>query len=380
MNARRRPLIRQIRANAGRIALFSVWFGAALSCGVWLLYRAPVGVSSAVATVRQFPVLPPVDGRLASVSVAIGQQVEAGQELAVIEVPGLSQQIAAAAGAVQTMEAELMLQGVDLDRKFTRDAESAQARMLAATVELQASRAELAAADTELARYSAEGVAVSASVLASLRLQKEGLLQELRAREGEIAQLRSAWEGARGRKGPAMDALLTGSLATARAEHDALVALREACVLRAPIAGIVGMPYTETRAGSPVGHGAAISPGQWAQAGLPILTLTESVGFEAVSYVAPKIARTIEPGHVANLVDEDGRMLVSTVIAVGGAVEPVPLRYIADPSLPEWGVPITVRTEGFPLTPGEELSIQFVGRPPSSPAETVARQPEEEEH
>jgi multidrug efflux pump subunit AcrA (membrane-fusion protein) len=366
-------LTRLIRANAGRIALFSVWFGAALACGVWLVTRAPRGVSTAVATVRQFPVLPPVDGRLASVSVTPGQHVEAGQELAVIEVPGLDQQIAAASSAVQTLEAELVLEGVDLDRKFTRDAEAAQARMLSATVELQASRAELAAADTELARHSADGVAVSASVVASLRLQKEGLVQELRAREKEIVQLRSAYEGARGRKGPAMDALLAASLGTARAEHEALVALKEACVLRAPVSGIVGMPYMEMRAGSPVGHPTAVSPGQWAQAGVPILTLTETVGFEAISYVAPRIARTIEAGHEAYLVNEDGQTLVATVISVGGAVEPMPLRYITDPALPEWGVPVTVRTTDQPLTPGEELVVEFAGRPEKTPPETVAR-------
>ncbi len=373
MNTRRRPLLRLIRANLGRLALFTVWCGAAVTCVVWLVDKAPPGVSSAVATVRQFPVLPPVDGRLATVSVTPGQVVEAGQELAVIEVPGLAQQIAAASGAVQTLEAELLLEGVDLDRKFSRDAEAAQARMLAATVDLQASRSELAAADTELARYSAEGVGASESVLASLRLHKEGLAQELKAREGELAQLRGAWQGARGRKGPAMDALLSASLATARAEHDALVALREACVLRAPVAGIVGMPYMEMRAGSPVGHPAAISPGQWARAGVPILTLTESVGFEAVAYVAPRVARTLEAGHGAHLVDGDGLTLLATVISVGGAVEPMPLRHIQDPSLPEWGIPVTVRTSDRPFTPGEELSVRFVDRAPSTPPETVAR-------
>lgn len=359
MNRRTVPFWRRVRAARGKIAIFGTWLAACLVCVVlWGAGGTRAGVH-AVASVRQYPVLPCEDGRLASLDVRPGQHVAAGQVLAVVEVPGVAQQIAAADAAVRALEAELSVESADLDRKFARDAESARARFLAATVDLQASRAALLETEAELARYTADGVGASAGVVDTLRLSAEAVRAEIVAREAETRELERAWRGANGRTSNAMDRLLASSLDLARGERDALVALDEACTIRATVDGVVGQTVTELRAGSPVGHPGVPVSGQWVVRGTPILTLTETTASEAVAWLGVRQARSLRPGSPATLTDEDGRETEAVVVSVGAAVEPVPLRVTGDPAFPQWGVPVTFAAEGVAFTPGEALSVSF---------------------
>lgn len=94
MSRRTIPFWRRVRAARGKIAIFGTWLAACLVCVVLWAAGTSRGGVQAVASVRQYPVLPCEDGRLASLDVRPGQHVAAGQVLAVVEVPGVAQQIA----------------------------------------------------------------------------------------------------------------------------------------------------------------------------------------------------------------------------------------------------------------------------------------------
>lgn len=353
------PVWRRIRAARGKVFLFATWLAACLVCVALASSGASGGGVEAIATVRQYPVLPCEDGRLATLEVRPGQHVTSGQLLAVVEVPGVAQQIAAADAAVRALEAELSVESAELDRKFARDAESAHARFLAASVDLHAARATLGETEAELARYSADGVAAATGVVESLRLAADAARAEIAAREVESRELERAWRGAGGRSSSVMDRLLASSLDLARGERDALVALDEACTIRAPVDGIVGQTVAELRAGSPVGNPGIPVSGQWVVRGTPILTLTETTADEAVAWVGARTARGFRLGSPATLTDEGGREVEAVVASVGAAVEPVPLRATGDPAYPQWGVPVTFAAQGAAFTPGEALAVSF---------------------
>jgi hypothetical protein len=103
----------------------------------------------------------------------------------------------------------------------------------------------------------------------------------------------------------------------------------------------------------------ALVTGQWVARGAPVLLVTEPSTVQAVAYVDASRARALSVGASVALSDIEGRALHATVAAVGASVEPVPLQHAADPSVPQWGVPVTLTSAQAALTPGESFDVTF---------------------
>jgi len=321
--------------------LVGVWVSALVAVIALGLFRSG-GTRTASAVVARHPVLAPESGRLADVSVTGGASVRAGDLLAVIEVPGLAQELAQAEAGVLAAEEALGVEGADRARRFARDVDELRGRLLAARVELESERALLAGHEADLARQSAPGVGIPEAEIAATRTLRDAAAATAAAREAEVAGLERALADARGRQGAGDGP--TASLAEAQAQRDALRARLEASTLRAYADGVVDV--TLPRAG------------QWVQAGLPVLTITEPSTSELVVYVDPGEARELAPGRPAQVWVGTGATQAATVHSVGPSVEPVPLAWLADPTVPQWGVPVTLRV-ATSLTPGERLSVEF---------------------
>jgi multidrug resistance efflux pump len=289
-------------------------------------------------------VLAPESGRLASVNVATGQRVSAGDEIGVVEVPGLAQDLAAA-------QAELMgIQANDADaaslaRRFAKDVDAAQARWLSARVALESQRATLVGLDLELSRLESPGAAVPAVEVEARRATRAALKTEIDARVEEVGSLERAWVKARQRAGEGGDPALEARVQAAEAHVEAVRARVEACVLRAQASGTV--------------TSAVPAAGTWMQAGFPAVTLTEATTEEAVVYLSPAVARDLEQGDELALLAATGERIDARVASIGPALEAVPLRQMRDSTVPEWGIPVTLSVAGAVLTPGEAFGVEF---------------------
>jgi multidrug efflux pump subunit AcrA (membrane-fusion protein) len=338
------PILRRLRAHAGPIVNAGIWGGAVLASLVLYLVGAPATGARAVAVVRQHPVYVPESGRLASILVAPGQHVDAGAELGVVEVPGLAQELASAQAELMAIQAEYGMAGADLTRRFVKDTDAAHARWLAARVDLESRRAELVGLDLELSRLETPGAAIPQGDIDAARARRDAALAEIAAREEEVAALERAYLGARAR-GRGSDAALEARVAASAASVEALRARASSSVLRAQAAGTV--------------TGAVPSAGTWLQAGIPAMTLTEATAQEAVVYVSPSLARDLEQGAVASLVDLRGERYAARIATIGPAVEGVPRQQAADAERAEWGIPVRLTVADAVLTPGEALTVEF---------------------
>jgi multidrug resistance efflux pump len=345
MVRRRPPLSLLWRAYRGPIFAAACWAGAVLFCLVLYPLRAAPSGAVAVAMVRSLPVLPPESGRVAIVAVQPAQLVAGGSVLAVLEVPGLPQQLAAADAEVRALEHELAVEAADVDRKFTRDADSTRAAWLAAKVDLESQRALLVGIESEVARIEAPGVELSANALDSRRAARDAARAAVTAREDEVAARERAYVAAQERAGSLGLAGTEARLEAARANADALRARAEACTLRAQVAGVVGPEVP--------------APGTWVQAGVPVLSITEQSTQLARLYVDAGTAGVLADGRAIAVRDASGERLAATVSAVGAAYESVPVRQLRDPLTPEWGLPVTLHVKDRGLVPGEALAVDF---------------------
>jgi multidrug resistance efflux pump len=355
------PLWRRVRAVRGQIFLALVWSAAAATCGVLLLFHPGVSSGTALAVTRTHLIRAPESGRLASLAVSPLQHVEAGDVLGTIEVPGLTQQLAAAEADLRALEAQLAGEQADRGRKFARDLDDARASWLGARVALEQDRAELSGLDQELARLQSPGVLLSIADVERVRVKQAAASVELDARTAEVNALKGAYADAQARAGSSATVALTAALDAATAKLEGLRLEADANVLRAHVSGVVTAPVgLQARDGrSEVIDETFPAPGQWVQAGVPVLMLTEAGTQDAVVFVDVARARGLTPGTEVSVRAQGGARYEATVRAIGAAVEPVPLRQLRSPSTPEWGVPVTLQVLDDVLLPGEALSVEF---------------------
>lgn len=360
MVRRRIPLMRRLRSNIGRLIAAATWIVATLACLVLYPFRVHATGGMAVAVVRSVPVMAPESGRVAQVSVAPGQSVNAGDILAVVEVPGLTQQLAAAQAEARALEQELGVAAVERARRFERDVDDARTAWLAARVALESQRATLAGLQLELARLEAPGVEIPSGQLDARRAERDAVAAAVTAREDEAAALERAFASAQARAGGAEAATMQARLEAAQAEAAALEARVAACTLRAQTAGMVSAVAPASASGVVANVPLLqITPGGWVQAGVPLLQITEYSTQQAVIYVNSAVARTIGAGQHVAMRGPSGDRLDAEVAAIGAAVEVVPLRQQRDPAVPEWGIPITLQVVDKALLPGEALAVEF---------------------
>ncbi len=355
------PLGRRLRAIRGKIFLALVWSAAAMTCAVLLLVRTPSADGVAVAVTRTHLVRAPDSGRLASIDVAPMQRVEAGTVLGRIEVPGLAQRIAAAEASLAGLDAQLGAEDADRGRKFARDLEDARGAWLSARVELEREQAILSGLDVEYARVQTPGALAAGGEVDRARSARDAARATVGALLAEVAALNTSYDAARVRAGGLENPTLKSAVEAAAVELEGLRILAESNVLRAQAAGVVTAPVgRQGRDGRvEVLDESFPAPGQWLQAGVAVLMVTEPGTQDAVLFVGTARAHTLVPGTIVSVRGEAGSRYDATVQSIGVAVEPVPLRQQRDPAMPEWGVPVIVEVTNQMLTPGEALSVEF---------------------
>ncbi|MSQ01655.1 MAG: HlyD family efflux transporter periplasmic adaptor subunit [Myxococcales bacterium] len=350
------PFARRLRANLGVIANAAAWSGSAIICAILYLAGGSDGGTRAVALVVRHPVVVPISGRLAAIDVQVGTRVEAGQQLGLVAVPGLEQRVIAAQAELQILHSTLAAGDPAEARRYAKDSAGAQARWLSARVEWESVRAEQLGVDVELSRLRSPGLAVSAVDVERLSARHATLAARGAALAVEVGALERAYVVATGLEAAGTDNVLEARVQAAAARVEELRALQEAAILRAPAAGTVAaVPHTV--GATPTDIGTLPAPGTWVEAGIAALSVVETSSREAVAYLPPAQARELQPGEPVTLISTERLSIASTVVAVGAAVEPVPLRQLADPAIVEWGVPVTVRTNAALLTPGEAFSF-----------------------
>ncbi len=123
---------------------------------------------------------------------------------------------------------------------------------------------------------------------------------------------------------------------------------REALVLKAPFDGIVSQ--IQARAGETV------------LAGAPILTIAEAAPTEIIAYANEAQAGQIRENMQVELVKNTPPAQIAKsaqIMHVGPTIEPIPLRLLRNPNIPQWGRPFLVKIPpGFELTPGELVGIR----------------------
>ena len=338
------PIARRFRAIRGKLVLAAVWLAAVAGSVVLTFLDDPHGSGLAIVTVTAHPVLAPESGRIASLTVTPGQRVQPGDLLGTIEVPGLSQELAAAEAEVIAAGQTFRSGDADRSRRFARDVESMRASLLATRVDLEAERARLVGFEAELQRLSVPGVAVSASVLDAARAQRDASRATVAAREAEVGGLERYVAAAQAR---VLDAGDPGSAAlqVAEAKRDALRARAETATLRAYAKGTVG-PILP-------------APGQWVQAGIPVVSVLGDSTGELVAYLDVGGAQRLRAGASLSVRPESGHTVNAVIEQIGTSVQQVPLRQQRDPSVAEWGVPIRLRVADVALTPGEIVAVDF---------------------
>ncbi|MDP2304550.1 MAG: HlyD family efflux transporter periplasmic adaptor subunit [Pseudomonadota bacterium] len=345
----------------GKIFMSLAWAAAAMACGVWLLVRTGAGEGTAVVVTKSHLIRAPESGRIATLEVVPYQHVEAGAVLAKIEVPLLNQEIASAQAELRSLEAQISVQEADRGRQFARDLEAARASWLRARVELERDRSDLMVAEQELGRADAPGVLVATSEVERFKSLRDAAKSAVDARVTEVDALNRNYEDALRRAGGTQSALLKTSVEAAAVYLESLRMVADANVLRAYASGIVSAPVgSQARDGrTEVIDEAFPTPGQWVQAGVPVLTVTEPTSQDAVVFVDLTRARALAPGAAVSVRGTNGGSFEATVRSVGVAVERVPLRQLQDQAIQEWGVPVTLQVMDRALTPGESLSVEF---------------------
>lgn len=358
MVRRQVPLGKRIRANAGVIINAIIWVGAAGACFALYMISGHEGPMHAIALVDRHAVVVPESGRLATLDVIVGQTVQAGESLGTIEVPGLLQELAVAQAQLLALQAATRGDDPERERRFAKDVAGAQGRWLDAKVTVEAQRAELQGRDLALARLTTPGAAVAATEIEQQQAGRDALAREIALREEGVAALERVYIEARAFSGGTADAALEARVLEATSRVEMVRARLEASVLRAPTAGTIEATGGNG-SGAPSGFAMLPVQGSWLQAGFPALAVVEGTTRLAVLYVSPDRARTLATGDPVTLETASGTSVAAAVVTLAPAVEMVPIRQLSDPTVPQWGVAVTVQTTDAQLMPGEAFSASY---------------------
>jgi multidrug resistance efflux pump len=119
-----------------------------------------------------------------------------------------------------------------------------------------------------------------------------------------------------------------------------------ACTIRSPVSGTVT---------SIVAH-----PGTSVRQGREIMTITEDQGQYIVSYIRPNQGMRPKKDMLVDIRTAERRISRSRVQEVGNDVQPVPPQQLANPRMPEWGVPVRIAMPSdVRLKPGELVGLIY---------------------
>lgn len=380
-------VLRQIRQK-GPWAAFLV--AAALAA---LVYR-DIGTHYAVlgiAEARKVSVAPLLTGRVASVIVQPGQQVEKGDIVASLETTSIDAEIAVVAAELERLRREVVPQRADwLEpvQRLSGEVERAAVELAQVRAAEGRDRAELEQVSAQVQRQRellAEHL-VTSDRLQELLLQQAALTRRIedyphilatiqRHREaaaGRLAALEEAPEGTAvshspngtSRRGPidGSNTWLSSSRLSVDVQErrlDQLRKEREGLFLQSPINGRV-----ET---------VLLRPGDMAAPDTPILTVVAGEPDRVVACVEEREATRLCVGVRATLRPQDlsGPLRTGQVVSLGASISELPIRLRRIPTRPVWGREVIILLTkderlAAPL-PGQVFSVTFLPDNPTSP-------------
>jgi len=222
----------------------------------------------------------------------------------------------------------IMLQDLELDVKISKDL---LAKDAVTPYDLQKAQAAYDAL--------AKKIEENQNLLTQYRqylAQAEQRREEFAQRQPVVASLDSALEPVR------------KAITVQEKRIDEIATRRAALVLKAPFDGIVSQ--IQARAGQTV------------LAGAPILTIAEARPTEIIAYADEKQAGLLRQNMEVQLIKTNVPAQIAKaaqIMHLGPTVEPVPLRLLRNPNIPQWGRPFLVSIPpGLELTPGELVGIR----------------------
>ncbi len=294
--------------------------------------------------------------RLASVEVAAGDVVAAGQVVARLDASAVDAELAVARAERAKLEAEALLAVGMARRRLDTDLEALLRSLAAEREAAVAARAEVAALDREILRVRSlvDSRQVLASELTALELRHATASALATEKPRTMALLGEQVKAAQSRRdgiAPRLDDAppeRRAELALADRRIEALLLRRDRLVLRAASAGAVAS----------VGK----RPGEVVAAGEAVVSLVRAP--ERVRACAPeRVALRVQVGHGARLSRRgmaDAPLLEGTVEAVTPGVAVLPSRCWREPTAPEYGREITIVLESpVSLVAGQAFDVEL---------------------
>lgn len=366
--------LRRLRERAGPALVLLA--AAPLTLWMWQRHAGVVaGVGEAVAV--RVDIAAPADGMLLAAT-GVGPEpfdaVLAGQTLLRLDDAPL-------AAALNTLRATIAVTRAELEAETARwrqdrqnEARSQEIARQRLAIEVQDTRLDLLDRRTAIEFDTIELRRVEQSIAAleqlfDQRVEPEFTLNQERLRRDALAasieSQRAAYDNAQAQHQEAVARLaevpgavaddleaLLGPIRAAVLVHEAQIAELEvqARLLRitAPFDGVVTAVHAR--------------PGQTTTSGSPLLSLASEHADAIVTYVRERNPADLEVGGLVELrpVRTRGAAVTATIRKVGAQVEPVPEHQRADPTRPEWGLPVLIaRPPELDVRPGELVRVRF---------------------
>jgi multidrug resistance efflux pump len=351
---------------------WAVWGGVMGTAG-WLWLGLNGGSARGYVDSVAYGVATPLPGRVATLSVEVGQRVRAGEVVATLDASEITAELATLAAERVRVEAEIAAVATstradvgESSREIEESVEAAEIAEQSARAARSVAAAQLAALDEQvkLVRDLIDKHMADRRELAELAVSQAALSKELQESEGLVRRLGSQVASTRTRRGAVpSDAVdratdpLVAELIVLRREEQLLMLRKEALSLRAPGDGEVTEVF--------------LRPGQVAMAGAPVASIIGPAG--ATTGGTPLVAVCLDELRAANvrigeaveLAAPDGRgaTLPGRVERLAAEVGELPQRCWRDPRLAEWGRPAWVALdEALPLLSGQSFMVSFLGR------------------
>ncbi len=361
-------------------AALSAWALAAIAAGaLWWQTRPVRGPVPGVVAAPTHVLASPSAGRLLAVTVAPGEAVEAGQALARLRTDDIDAELAVARAELTALIDRMEAESVTLRRALQRETLDTQAKLAQAQANLAGARAHQAAGLAERKALSTQLDRLEGAL-------REGLtavdhLTGLRARERSLARSTAltpmqlkAWQTLTEHMNAALLAVddatvavrlkpLAADVAVQRRRLEALLARREARILRAPAAGVVAQILHRT--------------GDTVAAGEPVVQLRGAAD-QVVAWLPAEAVDRLVPGQTVNVQLRRGALQIAGVVdRMGPALEALPAHLWLNPDRPRWGRPAYVRltAPAAPLVAGEPVQLSLGAAPTGALAAAPAPPP-----
>ncbi|XYH96643.1 HlyD family secretion protein [Sorangium sp. So ce1128] len=349
--------LRSALQDAGPVFTLVLTLGTAL----WLhLDSSPRGRLFGFAEALPEVISPIETARVASIEVAVGQEVSAGQVIATLDTSVIDAEISIAKAQKAQVEADLRMELALLEQELDVDRASIERDLAEQREEQRRAVAEAKVLDGEISRIKqlVEDRQAVVGDLTKLDLQHATATAIASEKPRTLSLLNAQLKAAERRRSELRD---RGSGLAAKLDADVRVASESIALLEQRRAGYV------LRAAN-AGRVASIDkqPGEVVPAGEPLVQLVSArSGARAVACVPERSALGLQEGDAAELWirDQRGASIPGSVVAVGPLVSELPARCWPTPEMPAWGRVVTIALDApMALVPGQAFDITFGAR------------------